>query len=129
MNHDSRGGLQRRQCAGWKSCEARWVGAVTVQEEGLWLSEDDEAMKAEAPQAEEGDQEMDAAAGVADEAYIHMFLLKYVCPVEECGGTMIPPTIGDLGPADGTSIFTCTMCGLHRTEEQFMASVRELSPE
>ena len=101
------------------------MGAATVQEEGSWLSEDEEAMDADALTAEEGDQKMDADAGVADEAYIHMFLLKYVCPIDECGGTMIPPATGDLVPADGTSSFKCTMCGLHITEEQFMAAVQE----
>ena len=89
------------------------------------MSEDEEAMEADVPKTDEGGQEMDTDAGVADEAYIGMFLLKYVCPVEECGGTMLPPPTGDLVPADGTSSFKCNMCGLHRTEEQFMAAVQE----
>ncbi len=99
--------------------------AATAQEEASWLSDDEEAMEADAPQTAEGSQEMDTGAGAADEAYIGMFLLKYVCPVEECGGTMLPPPTGDLVPADGTTSFKCNMCGLLRTEEQFMAAVQE----
>ena len=78
--------------------------AATAQEEASWLSDDEEAMEADAPQTAEGSQEMDTGAGAADEAYIGMFLLKYVCPVEECGGTMLPPPTGDLVPADGTKL-------------------------
>ncbi len=36
------------------------------------------------------DQEMDTQTGGADEAYIGMYLLKYVCARESCFGTLIP---------------------------------------
>lgn len=54
--------------------------------------------------------------GEADAAYIHVFLLKYVCPSEGCEGTMAPL------PAQ-PEVTECSMCGRHRTEAEFMAEL------
>jgi len=63
------------------------------------------------------DQEMDTQTGGADEAYIGMYLLKYVCARESCFGTLIP--------TQGTDSYKCNMCSVHRTEQDFMAAVEQ----
>lgn len=78
-----------------------------AQEEASWFSEDEESMD---------DMGMDTDTGKADEAYIGMFLLKYVCPTDDCFGTMVP---------DGMNMYKCNMCGFQRTEEHFMAAVEQ----
>ncbi|KAL6771682.1 hypothetical protein ACKKBG_A27400 [Auxenochlorella protothecoides x Auxenochlorella symbiontica] len=55
--------------------------------------------------------------GGADEAYVQMYLLKFVCPQEECGGTLCP-----LSP-DSASVAQCNICGHRRTDAQFMAEL------
>ena len=61
--------------------------------------------------------QMDTDSGKADEAYVGMFVLKYVCPTEACYGTMIP--------VYRTDSYTCNMCGFQRTEREFMAAVEQ----
>ena len=63
------------------------------------------------------DQDMDADSGKADEAYIGMFVLKYMCPTDACYGTMIP--------VYRTDSHACNMCGFQRTEQEFMAAVEQ----
>lgn len=55
-----------------------------------------------------------AAAGCTDE-YIQMFVMKFVCPQEECFGTM--------APTFGTNKAQCNMCGHVRSEAEFLAEV------
>ena len=90
-----------------------------AQEEATWFSDNEHEMGDEAAETQSlgSDQEMDTDTGIADEAYIGMFLLKYVCPKEDCFGTMIP--------LEGRSSYKCNMCGLQRTEEEFMAAVEQ----
>jgi len=59
----------------------------------------------------------------ADPAYIHLFLLKYVCPRQGCEGTMAPlPKQPD--------VLQCNICGGTRTEAEFMEEVeREMSAQ
>lgn len=52
--------------------------------------------------------------GSADEGYISIFLLKYLCIDEDCEGTMVPI----LGSAEGTLI--CNVCSKTRNEKQFL---------
>lgn len=51
----------------------------------------------------------------ADPAYIHLFLLKYVCPVDGCSGTM--------APIDQTDDMHCNVCGMKRSEKEFLEEV------
>lgn len=92
---------------------------LDAQEEATWFSDNEHEMGDEAAEMQSlaSDQEMDTDTGKADEAYIGMFLLKYVCPKEDCFGTMIP--------LEGVSSHKCNMCGLQRTEEEFMAAVEQ----
>ncbi len=49
----------------------------------------------------------------ADAGYIQVFLLKFVCPRDDCFGTMAPAAVG-------SSLHECNMCGFRRSEEAFM---------
>jgi SET and MYND domain-containing protein len=117
------------------------VGAC-LQEEATWSEGDseweiegDEGMEdaAASPQGEaEGSacghvqpgqqqappQQAEGGGGV-DPAYINIFLLKFVCPVEGCGGTLAP-----LPPPGATDHFECNMCGRRRTEAEFLAELQ-----
>ena len=52
-----------------------------------------------------------------DESYIHVFLLKYVCPTPDCGGT--------LAPLPGTDKLQCNMCSRIRSEQEFMEEMQQ----
>ena len=52
-----------------------------------------------------------------DESYIHVFLLKYICPAPECGGTM--------APLPGANKSQCNMCDRIRTEQEFMEEMNQ----
>lgn len=70
------------------------------------------AVEAVGTSASAGDNE----AGPLDPTYLQLFLLKYVCPVPSCFGTMAP-----VGP--GVSLYECAVCGRTRSEEQFLADL------
>lgn len=44
--------------------------------------------------------------------YVHLFLLKYVCPKTDCEGTLVPDMI--------TGLFSCNTCDFARTEAEFI---------
>ncbi len=95
---------------------------LPAQEEATWLSDaEDEVADTGDAMGEEGSEtcsnQMDTDDGKADEAYIGMFVLKYVCPIEDCYGTMIPKYRRDS--------YTCNMCGFQRTEQQFLAAMEQ----
>jgi len=96
-------------------------------EEGGW--ETDEEM-ASASGEEGGAEAEDAGAGAGpsgdgaaegapgaplEPAYLHLFLLKYVCPAGECGGTMAAT------PGGGACV--CSVCGTVRSDAQFLADL------
>lgn len=57
------------------------------------------------------------AAGPVDEQYLMVFLLKYVCPEEGCGGT--------LAPSSRSSDHECNVCGRWRSEAQFLQQLQD----
>ncbi len=61
--------------------------------------------------------EVDDKVQSVDESYIHVFLLKYVCPKEECGGTM--------APLFGSDRSVCNMCSHIRSEQEFMEEMEQ----
>lgn len=69
------------------------------------MEADDAAEEAEPP-----------ASGGIDDAYIQVFMLKYVCPQEDCSGT--------LAPGEGSGTYTCNMCGGSRTEAEFLRELQ-----
>ena len=64
----------------------------------------------------EREGQIEGGQGTADPAYIHLFLLKYVCPREGCGGTMAPLFLD-------SSALECNVCGGTRTEAEFLGEV------
>ena len=97
------------------------------QEEATWPPEergddDDVASGGDAPS--KGVEFADAVkkvqvkpnADVADAGYIHVFLFKYVCPRDGCGGTMAPVS----GQSD---VLQCNVCERQRTEAEFLAEL------
>ncbi len=59
-----------------------------------------------------------------DDQYLMMFLLKFVCPVEECGGTLAP-----VAPGDGQGAHECNVCGRVRSAEEFMQQLQDEDEE
>ena len=53
----------------------------------------------------------------ADQAYISVFLLKYMCPHIDCEGTMVPVF------EDSDQTLRCNVCSAARTEAQFLAEL------
>lgn len=80
-----------------------------------------DAMQEAAPADGQAFEAAGAAAAAeqpqADAAYIHIFLLKYVCPRGACRGTMAP-----LSPQQ-PDVLECSLCGGRRTEAEFLAEL------
>lgn len=75
--------------------------------EATWEQNDEQGMA----DAEQGGDEASAA-------YVELFVMKYVCPNEDCFGTMAPFS----GQPD---IYQCNMCGKTRTEAEFLAELED----
>jgi SET and MYND domain-containing protein len=58
---------------------------------------------------------------LADAGYIHVFLFKYICPREGCGGTMAPLS------QHQSHELQCNVCGNVRTEAEFLAELEASS--
>jgi SET and MYND domain-containing protein len=56
--------------------------------------------------------------------YLSVFLLKYLCPNEGCGGTMAP-VHGSSSSSSGGEVCECSVCGALRTEAQFLAELQQ----
>lgn len=52
-----------------------------------------------------------------DMTYIHLFLLKYLCPSDGCEGTLVPNS--------HAGVQVCNKCGTKRTEEDFLRELEE----
>ncbi len=61
-------------------------------------------------QQDEGDQ------GPLDPTYLQLYLLKYVCPVPDCFGTLA-------AQAPGSGMLQCSVCGGVRSENDFMSEL------
>lgn len=95
------------------------------REEATWPQEergDDETVGARGIEFAEGVKNVPvkANADVADAGYIHVFLFKYVCPREGCGGTLAPLP----GQSD---VMQCNVCDKRRTEAEFLAELEASS--
>ncbi|KAG1656021.1 hypothetical protein FOA52_005649 [Chlamydomonas sp. UWO 241] len=63
-----------------------------------------------------------ADEGPLEPTYLHLFLLKYVCPVPGCFGTLAP-TNPEVWPDEGAYVYVCNVCGASRTGAQFLESL------
>mmetsp|Transcript_3729 Transcript_3729/g.23405 ORF Transcript_3729/g.23405 Transcript_3729/m.23405 type:complete len:416 (-) Transcript_3729:4370-5617(-) len=98
-------GLLDRQEYLWEGYKFA-CGCNRCQVESTWGMEEDAEHEDVSHQITE-DSDMDA--------YVRMFILKYVCTNGECGGTLIP--------LPGGQVSRCNICGIQRSEEQFLASL------
>ena len=74
-----------------------------------------------------GDAPHDSGGGtddqVVDPGYIHVFLFKFVCPRDGCGGTMAPTGTGGQQQEE----LICNVCEGTRTEAEFLAELEASS--
>ena len=54
-----------------------------------------------------------------DASYIDIYLLKFMCPNDDCHGTLVPQL--------GTDKSVCDMCWQARSEAEFMAELQSLA--
>jgi SET and MYND domain-containing protein len=65
-----------------------------------------------------------AAAGERlDPAYLSLFVLKYVCPADGCGGTMAALRAAHGQQAQQGEVLECSVCGALRSEAEFLAEL------
>lgn len=57
----------------------------------------------------------ETSTDVMDSSYVQMFILRYLCPLDDCGGT--------LAPIAGTDIQECNRCSHQRTNAEFLAEL------
>lgn len=96
-----------------------------VQVEQQWEEEENDMEDAEddnvgPPNSESKTNVAVSAADGIDSSYVQMFLLRYLCPKDDCGGT--------LAPVLGTDAQECNRCGHTRTNAEFLAEL-EAEPE
>ncbi len=60
--------------------------------------------------------------GPLESNYLHLFLLKYMCPRPGCHGTAAPP-------APGSGLLECNVCGGCRSEQQFLKELERTRRE
>ena len=63
--------------------------------------------------------------GPLESTYLQLFLLKYMCPVPGCFGTLAPLMMAGAGAAaeggaPDEGVHECNVCGGRRSEAQFM---------
>jgi hypothetical protein len=109
-----------------------WCKCARCTVESEWKDEDDEeesddeagasdvrAGKTTPADAESGDEDDEDDFGHA------MFFVKYLCPVEECGGTMAPFPPAELDAQGREGSMECNFCGHVRSDEEFHRDLEE----
>ncbi|GLJ44547.1 hypothetical protein SUGI_0935530 [Cryptomeria japonica] len=99
--------------------EETWSDKESMDEENAILEDE---MEDEDIELQEADA-MGENTGEGESDFPHAyFFVKYLCPVENCGGTMAP-----LPPCDGTPspVMECNMCGHLRTDEDFNQDLKD----
>lgn len=94
--------------------------------ESQWKDDEDEE-EAEAQQSAMERKSNDKGDdGDEDDDFVHaMFFVKYLCPVEECGGTMAPLQPGELDKEGLKCSMECNYCGNLRSQEEFLRDLEE----
>ncbi len=97
-----------------------------MQVEQQWADEEDEMEEAASSGPDSTRQaSMAEASGSADSAidasYVQMFVMRYLCPQEDCGGTLAPIT--------GSDTQECNRCSHKRTDAEFMELIESLQEE
>ena len=94
-----------------------------LQMEAAWFAEEEAMVSSSEADAQNGmhPQPLLAAQeseGTIDEGYVSVFLLRHVCPDEDCLGTLAPD-------APGSTTFVCNMCGQNRTYDAFLIELEQ----
>ena len=100
--------------------------SLQVQIEQQWANEEDEMedglplamMASKSEQMTAAEESSDSSVDGIDGAYVQMFLMRYLCPQEDCGGT--------LAPIYGTDLQECNRCSHRRSNADFLASLDSL---
>lgn len=111
------------------------------QVEAQWKDDEDDEEAEEDDDNVEGDEDDDveACAGKKDlkkseedddsdddDDFGHaMFFVKYLCPADECGGTMAPYPPGKLDEQGLEGSMECNFCGRVRSDEEFHRDLEE----
>ncbi|KAK9833822.1 hypothetical protein WJX74_006946 [Apatococcus lobatus] len=95
------------------------------QVEQQWEAEENDMEDAEDDFAEPSSSNLkecmtETSTDGIDSSYVQMFLLRYLCPLDACGGT--------LAPIAGTDTQECNRCSHRRTNAEFLAEL-EAEPE
>ncbi len=94
-----------------------------LQMEAAWLAEEEAMVSSSEADAQfdlqpESPLAAQESEGTIDEGYVSVFLLRHVCPDEDCLGTLAPD-------AQGSTTFVCNMCGQSRTYEAFLRELEQ----
>ena len=114
-----------------------WCKCARCKVESEWKDEDededdegesDEGLQMGASDVGAGKTTSEDAVSVDDDKddFGHaIFFVKYLCPVEECGGTMAPLPPGQLDAQGLEGSMECNFCGHVRSDEEFHRDLEE----
>lgn len=98
-----------------------WCKCARCTVESQWKDDGDEGDEGLEAEASDDVEEEDD-----DDDFGHaMFFVKYLCPVEECGGTMAPLPPGEPDAQGLEGSMECNFCGLVRSDEEFHRDLEE----
>lgn len=99
--------------------EEVWSEKDSMDEENGFPENEMEEEETEMQEAGTSGENADEANDDFPHAY---FFVKYLCPVENCGGTMapLPPALGNL-----STVMECNMCGYLRTDDEYTEDLKD----
>ena len=92
--------------------EQQWANEEEHDDEG-GMHDSESISAASMPDDQLDSTPVSAAADEVDIGYVQMFMMRFLCPQEDCGGT--------LAPILGTDVQECNRCSHKRTNAEFMA--------
>jgi len=99
-----------------------WCKCARCKVESEWKDdESEEELELESSEVKEDVEEEEEE----DDFGHAMFFVKYLCPVEECGGTMAPLPPGELDAQGLEGSMECNFCGHIRSDEEFHRDLEE----
>lgn len=114
-----------------------WCKCARCKVESEWKDDSDQEEEGGAQDAD-GDGKVEDVAGDEDEGeegeedddFGHaMFFVKFLCPVDDCGGTMAPLPPGEVDSQGLRGSMECNFCGHVRSDEEFLRDLEEHAVE
>lgn len=102
-----------------------WCKCARCKVESEWKDDDDDVGESDEEELEVGKTIVEEDVDVEDDFGHAMFFVKYLCPVEECGGTMAPLPPGELDAQGLEGSMECNFCGHVRSDEEFHRDLEE----